>query len=287
MNLLRAVNSYLPFKVAVAGRKRDALFTVFDTFCLRAARRDIIQTPFGPIALDAAHAPERWLSYAYVNIFNYYRTSELGRYMATLPQRGSTFIDVGANLGMYALVAKSLGFRALLVEPEPRHAAFLQRNAGTFGKVISVALADRSGTLPLYYEEGNSGATSLVPAQGYTRGEIGVPVRTFSDLVGAGELSQPEDISLIKVDVEGAESEMVSGMRGFLNGGYRPAIWCEVRGDKSGRAPGSCRQVSAFLAEFDYRAVELVHGRRRSANPVEFRNRAVFDLLFEHPPSSV
>jgi len=39
--------------------------------------------------------------------------------------KGLSFIDVGANLGIYGFLARSVGASALLVEPEPCHFQFL------------------------------------------------------------------------------------------------------------------------------------------------------------------
>ena len=236
MNVLRSINARLPFEVAVAGRKRNVLFSVFDPIFFKTTRNDVISTALGPIYIESTHGPERWLSYAFFNVLNYYKSSALGNYMARNVRARSVFVDVGANLGMYAYVAKSLGYSTYVVEPEPMHAAFLRRNAEIFGKLLAVALSDSIGVLPLFYEERNSGATSLVPAKGYKQGSESVAVCTFSSLSAEGAFSDLDKVTLIKVDVEGAEVQMVSGMAEFLKCGYRPAIWCEVRGDRSGRA---------------------------------------------------
>jgi len=281
MSFVRRVNSLLPFQVAIAGRKRNALFSVLDPLFSKSTHDDVIATEFGQIQLDSAHAPERWLSYAFYNILNYYKNSELGQYIAQNAHAGTTFIDVGANLGLYALVARCYGYATLLVEPEPSHAAFLSRNVAVFGRTVAVALSDHFGTMPLYYEDGNSGATSLVSAKGYQQGTDGIPVRTFSSLVSEGLIVNPRDVDLIKIDVEGAEAQTVAGMSDFFGLGCRPAIWCEVRGDRSGRAPGSCRAVAQTLEEFGYAAYEFIGGERREANASKLSDRGVFDMLFE------
>jgi FkbM family methyltransferase len=282
MTWLRELNSRLPFEVAIAGRKRNLIFAMIDPLFSRTTQSDIIRTRLGSIKIDATQAPERWLSYAFFNIMNFYARSPLGQYMAQDVGPRLTFVDVGANLGVYSLVAKSLGYATYLVEPEPHHASFLIRNTEVFGKVISAALADKPGTMPLFYEEGNSGATSLVPAKGYRQGAEGISVRTFSSLAAEGAFANPADIHLVKIDVEGAEAQTALGMRNFLDLGHRPVIWCEVRGDLSGRAPGTFRAVTSIFETYGYTVSEFAEGRRKHIGfSSELANRGVFDLLFE------
>ncbi len=285
MSFVTQLNGKLPFEVSVTGRKRDALFRILDPLFSLTTRDDRIRTAFGPIRVDGKHAPERFLSYAFFNILKHYRRSDLGRYLALHNGVGKAFVDIGANLGLYSYIARLCGYTTYLVEPEPIHAAFLARNSATLGKLIGVALSDRTGAMPLFYEDRNSGATSLVPAQGYQQSNGVVSVRTFSSLAADGTFADPGLISLIKVDVEGAEANTVAGMRDFLDAGHRPAIWCEVRGDLSGRAPGSYREVMEILCPYGYRATEFVAGEVKEIESSALANRAVFDLLFEVPSS--
>ncbi len=285
MSFVTQLNGMLPFAVSVNGRKRDALLRILDPLFSLTTRADRIATVFGPILVDGRHAPQRFLSYAFFNILKYYRRSELGRYIALHDGAGKVFVDIGANLGLYSYIARLHGYATYMVEPEPMHAAFLERNAATLGRLISAALSDRNGALPLYYQDGNSGATSLVPAKGYKQGSGCVCVRTFSGLAADGAFGDPRRISLVKIDVEGEESATVAGMREFLDAGHRPAIWCEVRGDASGRAGGSYRTVVEILEAYDYAPVEYLAGEARAVELPALAARTVFDLLFEPPRS--
>ncbi len=148
---------------------------------------------------------------------------------------------------MYSLVAKSLGMASILVEPEPRHGSFLARNESIFGTVLQLALSDQAGELPLYYESGNPGATSLFPSSGFTKGSRTIEVRTFAELVESRSLPDSGSVRLIKIDVEGLEAQVIAGMVPVLTGECRPDIWCEVRGDRSGRNGGSFREVCRLL----------------------------------------
>jgi FkbM family methyltransferase len=270
----------LPIDLAVAGRRRNAIFGVLDPLFRATVIGDVILTPSGPLRLEASHPPERMLSYLFYNVLRYYEKSELGRYIEATAKAGTTFIDVGANLGVYSLIARKHGYDAVAIEPEPAHGAFLKRNEETFGKVLELAFSDAAGALPLYYERKNPGATSLFPAPSYIQGEGVVPVQTFSAAASQGALGDPTKIRLVKIDVEGFEAKVVAGMSDFLHSGIKPDIWCEVRGDRSDRNGGSYREVRRILSAFGYVARELRDGRDVQVPEEVLANRGVFDLLF-------
>lgn len=277
--LIRTIARCFPVRVPIAGRTRDRLFGVLDRTLRFTTSDDVVRTPYGDLRIDPAHEPERLLSYLYHNVFAYYRTSELGLYMGRVAEPRATFVDVGANLGMFALVARSYGFATVVVEPEPKHAAFLTRNAEVFGTVIPVALSDQPGALPLYYEQGNSGSMSLFATDAYQKGGE-VPVTTFSELARQGKLGRPENIRLVKIDVEGFEAPMVRGMQELLQTGVRPHLWCELRGDRSGRNGGSFRLVRECLSEYGYRMMRLRKGRELPTTEQALAELGVFDALF-------
>ncbi|UQA58558.1 FkbM family methyltransferase [Polyangium aurulentum] len=280
MSLVRSITRLIPMDLPIAGRWRDRLFDALDPLCRWTAVGDAIETPWGALRIDADHAQERLLSYAFHNVLRHYESSELGRYIRRFARQGGTFVDVGANLGMYALVARAQGLVTVVVEPDPQHSAFLKRNEAVFGKVLAVAFSDEPGEMPLYYEEGNPGATSLFASPAYIKGEGKVPVRTFSAMAEQGEFGDESAIRLVKIDVEGFEEQAVAGMRAFLERGHRPHLWCEVRGDRSGRNGGSYRKVRAILSGLGYATRELKRGVDVPLDEAELSRRGVFDLLF-------
>jgi FkbM family methyltransferase len=281
--MLSTVRMLLGFVPAsfISGGRADALAlrTLDPLFSRMPTAR--IQTRLGSIELDMRHEPQRLMAYCYYNLRRHYARSALGRYIRQL-EPGTTFADVGGNLGFYSLLAREAGLHAMCFEPEPRYAEYLQRNREVFGKIFPVALSDESGSLPLYYFPGNPGATSLVPRKWSSRSTATVPVRTFSDLALDGELGDPARIALVKIDVEGAEAAAVRGMSEFLSAGHRPDIWCEVRGNGTGRSQGSFALVRNALQEFGYLtfdAPEMAAPRPAPDDDV-LGSRRIFDLLF-------
>lgn len=280
MRTLQEFTRAIPVGIPVGGgRRRDYLMKAVDPLLRRTVRDVTINTPVGGLRIDGTNSGERLLAYAFHNVWRYYARSPLGEYIARRADAG-TFVDVGANLGMYTLLARHAGMSTVAVEPEPQHAGFMQRNAAVFGTVLPVAFSDQAGDLPLYYHHANPGATSLLPLSSYERGAKSVPVRTFSEAAAAGDLGDPAAITLVKVDVEGFEAEVVAGMSEYLASGHRPHIWCEVRGDRAGRAPGSHRRVMELLMAGGYRTFDPQSDFLPIADSAHVADRKVFDLLF-------
>ncbi len=172
-----------------------------------------------------------------------YEGAFLQRILAHL-RSGDTFFDVGANIGLVSLVvARHPSFSGGAVhafEPEPRNFAHLQRNlaANQLGPRASahpIALSHEEGTANLFVRgETGDGRHSLVAAQGST-GSISVEVKTMTTFC-VGKNVFP---SVIKIDVEGAEGDVLQGMDGLL-GRHRPReLFMEIH-NKGGedRMPG-------------------------------------------------
>ena len=141
--------------------------------------------------------------------------------ISTLFKPGMTFIDIGANKGDFSLIAaKIVGNegKVLSFEPEPDNCRWIRKsiemNNYTNIQLFDLALGSSNGEATLYIGE-KSGWHSLVPNQaGRGMGEIEVTTRTLDSLLD--EINNP-DIDLIKIDVEGAEMEVLNGARETLS----------------------------------------------------------------------
>ncbi len=122
------------------------------------------------------------------------------------------FVDVGANVGYYTCLALSLGKYVVAVEPQRQNLeclyANLSNNGWTDAEVFPLGVSSKPGVLTLY---GASGlCTSLVKGwAGYSgRFKQIIPVNTMDNILG----QRFEGKKLfIKIDVEGAEFDVLSG----------------------------------------------------------------------------
>ena len=139
------------------------------------------------------------------------------------------FVDVGANIGYYSCVALSLGKHAVAVEPQWLNLECLYANLSNNGwnnaEVFPIALSSEPGMLTLY------GASSLCASlvkgwAGYTeRFKQVIPVNTLDNILG--ERFQGRKL-LIKIDVEGAEFDVLKGALKTLSMEPRPTWYIEV-----------------------------------------------------------
>lgn len=154
----------------------------------------------------------------------------MAAFVALLDSCG-TFIDVGANIGVYALVAAALDpqRRVHALEPVPRVFERLQANiaagAATNVRAHALALSSRRGTLTLYVPKVRvpTAASSL---EGFRdRAEpLPVPAMTLDEFVREQKI---ESVDLIKIDTEATEHEVLAGACQTLRRD-EPIVICEV-----------------------------------------------------------
>ena len=127
---------------------------------------------------------------------------------------GDGFLDLGANVGYYTLLAKSLvgDGPVWAVEASPTIYKDLTRNIALNGmevKAFNVAASDKDGQAPIYLAGGdNLGLTNLFQVNGYDA-EAMVTTTTIDALLADQDLSR---LRVIKIDVEGAEDLVLAGM---------------------------------------------------------------------------
>jgi FkbM family methyltransferase len=125
-------------------------------------------------------------------------------------KRGAfTFVDIGANVGLYSLYLASCGdVRTLAVEPQPgileRLRFHLAANPSATVDVRPVALSDREGEVTLVLNNSDSGGTHIDKQDGRRDSGARVSVPSKPLLAVASEAGIAS-IDALKIDVEGAE----------------------------------------------------------------------------------
>lgn len=148
------------------------------------------------------------------------RTEELLR---RLIQTGWGCLDVGANIGHYSRMFASAvgdGGSVIAVEPVEENLRLLRKNVEEFSCVtIAPFAAGRTeGTATFHlHRSGDQGSLKPVPSKG-TRI---VAVRTLDEIAGG-----MKTCDLVKIDVEGAEFDVLEGARGLLRE-HKPALLFE------------------------------------------------------------
>ncbi len=127
---------------------------------------------------------------------------------------GGVFIDVGANVGTYAMaLARHVGASGTVIAIEPHpvtHARLaFNRSASGFGQVILVAAAagPADGELLIETDGDNLGASHIVSGE-RTGNAIKVPSRRLQRILEEANIAR---VDTLKIDVEGFEDRVLTG----------------------------------------------------------------------------
>jgi FkbM family methyltransferase len=139
------------------------------------------------------------------------------------PKGGQVFIDVGAHLGRYTLLAAKSGARVIAIEPNPDSLALLEKNVTENGlrnvSCLGVALAEKPDTRQLHFTLSDTAISSLHSDWPMLLGKrmyeksIMVKCETLDELVVKFGVKK---IDWLKIDVEGSEVEVLEGGRRAL-----------------------------------------------------------------------
>jgi FkbM family methyltransferase len=158
-------------------------------------------------------------------------------------RRGDVVFDIGANAGYFTLLASRLvgpEGRVVAFEPLPRALELLRRhvelNAVENVQVVDAAVSSRDGEA-LFRDD------SLTMGRLTDDGDIRVRLVALDGLCAAGELPVPD---VLKIDVEGAELDVLEGARTLLAERH-PALLVSTHGRASHEA------CCAFLSAAGYR----------------------------------
>ena len=166
----------------------------------------------------------------------------------------AVFLDVGANIGAYALfVAALTGPRARILAVEPQPDVFdrltyniAQNPFGTI-KAIACAVADRAGELTLFIDPRNRGESSVKIVGTHKSAAIRVPSVTLLSLCRSEGI---ERIDAIKLDVEGAEDLILEPFFREAPESLRPALLIVENGTEQWQM-----DLPALLEGYGYRRI--------------------------------
>jgi FkbM family methyltransferase len=141
------------------------------------------------------------------------------RLLDRLVRPGATVVDVGANIGYNAIHAARLAGprgRVFAIEPTPDNLEVLRRNlaAASLANVVvaPVAAGRTAGRRKLFVRGARSAVNSLFAESCYATvtDVLEVPVVSLDELVEG-------TADVVKIDVEGAELDVLEGMPRLLN----------------------------------------------------------------------
>ncbi|MGW1991282.1 FkbM family methyltransferase [Embleya sp. NPDC001921] len=209
--LRRAVLRYAPDVVAKRALARQV------NRVLRDRPKSVVTTTrFGA----RVHADTQDLIQRYVHMFGTWEP-HMTSWLRGRLRPGDVFVDIGANIGYFTLLAAPLvgprgGVVAVEASPDTyrlcrRHVA---ENRIENVRTVNCAVSDHSHDVVLTLASStNVGANSIVPYDGPVEAAHSVRALALPDILGTDEVARAR---VIKIDVEGAEGAGVRGMAPLL-----------------------------------------------------------------------
>jgi FkbM family methyltransferase len=175
-------------------------------------------------------------------------------------RRGDVVLDIGANMGVVTLLlARCVGPTGVVhaFEPNPRMGGLLTESASMNGftniRLHGIALGSRSGSFELNIPRGNAGQGSLIFHKNKSDCDtVKVPVRRLSEVFGEQGIT---NVRLMKIDVEGFESEVLLGATEILETVRPNLILFET--NETVDTPFFQRPAVQILQKADYRFMAL------------------------------
>ena len=213
-----------------------------DLDCLELGCRVCRVKGGGYILCDLRHAADR-----FVYLCGEYEIG-LTRFIRSVLSPHWRFVDVGANVGKYMVLAAPRTHEVLCIEPNPVSRWFLQTNIAlnsfTNVKVAPIGLDEQSGQATLSYSGDNIGGASLIDDANSTN-QFTVPV------LRGDELAKFDGPTYLKVDVEGFEERVLRGFEGLLDA-KETVIQAEITDEWLRRVGGSAGSLFTYMADKGY-----------------------------------
>jgi FkbM family methyltransferase len=213
--------------------------------------------------------------------------------IGALAEPGSLVVDVGANIGFFTLpLSRAVGpaGKVLAFEPDPDNLDMLGRALTRAGcanvDVVAAALGDKDGTVAFYLNADHPTDHRIYPAEGHQPGPA-VALRSLDAYLA--ENPSGRALSLVKIDVQGAELLVLRGMRKTLAAQPKARLIMEFCPEMLAACGTPPEELIAFLKELGFSA----YSPRRGASPALLTWEQVarsadadgyVDLLFSRQP---
>ena len=208
------------------------------------------------------------------SVFQYgeFSPEECAHIIQLAGENNGLVLDIGANIGCVTQALVAAGQQVYAFEPQPELFKLLELNCPTAG-LHSCALGSKSGYADMpavdYSKRGNFGGLGIGAGVG-----LKVEVKTLDSF-------NYTNVSLIKLDVEGYELEVLKGAVDTIKR-CQPIIYLEA--DRKDKLPG----LKTFLESINYGYVEhnppLFSPKNYFNNPVRIWDKNYVSLNWECRP---
>lgn len=176
--------------------------------------------------------------------------------MAINALTSGTFLDIGANVGFFTVkAARRLENRGSVIafEPHPGRFELLRQNVAINGldnvTCLPYAAGSENGRATIYEPDPSFGPHRLdISCAPVGSAAINVEMRTVDSLIQSFRI---RELALVKIDVEGFEPEVISGMLQLLGDQPAPVIFEALDRHALENAVGRLRPLGYVVEQID------------------------------------
>jgi FkbM family methyltransferase len=212
-------------------------------------------------------------------IYNGFETEEINFLRKNLNE-GDTFVDVGANVGIFSIIASEIvGVQGKVISFEPTPTSFnrLKENISLNGsnnvECRNIALSDRKGIMDFNISDSGFDAwNSFAKVDDKLQQQIVVSVSTLD-----AELQNfdKESVKFVKIDVEGWEKFVLLGGAMFFKT-YSPMVMIEFTEQNTFQAGYIVQELFSIMEDWGYNWHRIEDGK---LVPEKMRLRYPYDNL--------
>jgi FkbM family methyltransferase len=209
---------------------------------------------------------------------------------------GDIFIDVGTHIGFFSLVASRMvgdSGKVLSFELNPTNYAHLltHMNINEIRNILphNWAVADKSGPTEFYNNTDNDGGHSLWDCGKH---EFNVKSKQSPEVrpaycVALDDYIKDASVRLIKIDTEGAEVSVISGMKQLLQR-CKPVVIAEINDFGLSQMGTNQEEMRNIMSDLGYGCWVLGLPKPTKLNNGErFNSQDVYNVLFTTNPEDV
>lgn len=171
------------------------------------------------------------------------------------------FYDIGANVGLYSCMVgvAASDCDVLCFEPHPNNMRSLKENMeenSLTAEYFSLALANENSTLKLSSDNAEAGFGRHSLDTKDSSSTVAVDVRQLDSLRSDNKLPIP---TVVKIDVEGAELEVIKGALDTFSNSRCRVIYCEVHPERMKSFGGNYDELRDCLRNLGFE-IEIIDG---------------------------
>ena len=205
-------------------------------------------SPKAKVSQMTLHAPGEYISDQIRRTNRHYEFANLVKVAVLCRVR--YFVDIGANIGNHGNFFSFQGVKGSAFEPSNANFELLKKNSPTFSN-HNVALSSFTGSSTLLISSDSMGNNRLVVGGAANKHET-----SGTEIVRVARLDDYllDSVSLIKIDAEGSELDILLGAKQTIRATY-PDVWLELHEDENLKRASisyTRKDVADFLKSLGY-----------------------------------